>query len=497
VYHLVIPKTYIENGGFDRIDYLLFFDMPHNINLLYGFSLMGRSAESSHLISFAFGILTATALISFCRKFYSEISGWFAALIFITTPVVMLETNAALVDVAMAFFFCVCVYAVFLWWENARIGFLVLAAIIMGIIVGCKYQGIYCFGALLIVLLAVPPRDCAHFSSKHIISTIVFIVVTTLLIIPWLIKNLVFTGNPVYPNLYGLFGGKDWLPQISDQLNFWLQSIGMGRSAKDFLLLPWRLTVRATHYYSRFSGIITPFYFFTLPLIFFVSQKTRITFRLLLICLIYIVLWFLGSQQMRFLIPMLAILAIINGHILAQLFNKGKIINTAAFLAIVFLIVGFVSISADLSDVYLSGSYVSQAFGTGDRDEFLTNVRSIKVHPVIKFVNKSLPENSVILMIFENRGYYLEREYIADGAYEASRILLWFNVNMSPQETLSILNTRGITHILVNETYAKDYPGTVIGRFYPKYLEGFENFRKNYLREIKRADSVVLYEIII
>jgi hypothetical protein len=165
-------------------------------------------------------------------------------------------------------------------------------------------------------------------------------------------------------------------------------------------------------------------------------------------------------------------------------------------LAVIFLIVGFVSISADLSDVYLSGSYVSQTFGTGNHDEFLTNVRSIKVHPAIKFINESLPENSVILMIFENRGYYLEREYIADGAYEASRILPWFNVSMSPQEMLSNLARHGITHILVNETYAKDYPGTVIGRFYPKYLEGFEKFGKNHLREIKRSGSVVLYEIV-
>jgi hypothetical protein len=27
---------------------------------------------------------------------------------------------------------------------------------------------------------------------------------------PWLVKNLMETGNPVYPLAYSLFGGADW-----------------------------------------------------------------------------------------------------------------------------------------------------------------------------------------------------------------------------------------------------------------------------------------------
>ena len=32
---------------------------------------------------------------------------------------------------------------------------------------------------------------------------------------PWLVKNVCFTGNPVYPLAYNLFGGRDWTPALN------------------------------------------------------------------------------------------------------------------------------------------------------------------------------------------------------------------------------------------------------------------------------------------
>ena len=37
-----------------------------------------------------------------------------------------------------------------------------------------------------------------------------FLIGTVLAVGPWLLKNLVATGNPVYPLAFGLFGGRDW-----------------------------------------------------------------------------------------------------------------------------------------------------------------------------------------------------------------------------------------------------------------------------------------------
>jgi hypothetical protein len=550
-YHLVIPKTYIEHGGFARADYLVYFDIPHNVNLLYGFALAAHSPESAHLLHFAFGIMTAGLLLALGKRFYNETSGWFAALIFLTTPVVMLETRAAMVDVAMAFFFLAAVYALFLWWETGRARFVTLAAVFTGILTGCKYQGIYGFVVLLVMLLAVSARREKHFSLGHIRALIVFVIVSALIIAPWLVKNALATGNPVYPNLYGIFGGKDWSPQLADHLRLWLHSMGMGKGIRDFFLLPWRLTVRGAHSYSRFSGILTPFYFFSLPLLVFTflpgqpGRRTRITLRLLALFIIYLAIWFLGSQQMRFLIPALALLALVSGDIFAQVFKPAtaslkegespplrtgplachserseeshspvtnlpfkdhvslagisKIVSrrrqTGWLLALVFVFVGLISISADLSDVYLEGANISLAFGTGNRDDFLTHVRGVDVHPMILYINSSLPKDARILMLFENRGYYLTRSYIADGTFEVSRIIPWFSEAATPQETLEILKRRGITHILLNQTYAADYSGNFIRKFYPNFTAKFEIFRQSYLEEAKRIGNVILFKV--
>jgi hypothetical protein len=74
--------------------------------------------------------------------------------------------------------------------------------------------------------------------------------------------------------------------------------------------------------------------------------------------------------------------------------------------------------SYNFSQVKLNSSNIQMIIGPMTRDEFLdTRVRSKRCFDYIEQVTV---ENETILMLHENKGYYLDRPYLADGMYETS-----------------------------------------------------------------------------
>ena len=98
-------------------------------------------------------------------------------------------------------------------------------------------------------------------------------------------------------------------------------------------------------------------------------------------------------------------------------------------------------------------------------------------------------------MLFENRGYYLERGYIAEGTYEVSRICARFAHATSPAELRTFWKSKGITHVLFNETYWKGYSGDFIRRFYPDFEKNFNEFSRQFLQVVEERDAITLYEM--
>lgn len=501
VYQLTIPKEYVHAGGFVRLDYLVYFDAPHNINLLYTLCLLTANDVTARLLHFCLGILSAMVLFAICKRFYDTTSGWIAALIFLATPIVMTELRAALVDLGMTFFFLLSVYMILCCLEEQRRGLIVLAGVFSGMMLGCKYPAIYGLLTLLVMLIA---STCLGWrlaapSARRVMSPAqelgIFCFITVLLVLPWLIKNLLLTGNPVYPNLYSLFDGRDWSPELARHLSIWLQSMGMGKGIGDFLLLPWRMTVYGWYTYDRFAGIITPFYFFPLVLIPFAWRHTRLTLYLLLGVVAYLACWFLGSQQVRFFIPGLALLSIVAGSLIARSFGPEGYFKNPIVIVIVYAIIAGISLLIDPRDVSFLGQNLAVAIGHGNKEEFLEETCSVDIQPMVEYINKTLPEDAKILMLFENRGYYLQRDYIADGTFEVSRIVQMIATAESSEALYAQLKQKGVTHLLINTVYWNDYLSEFIRRFFPAFEEKLGNFKERYLEEVTRKRWATLYRI--
>jgi hypothetical protein len=72
---------------------------------------------------------------------------------------------------------------------------------------------------------------------------------------PWVIKNLLTTGNPVYPNLYSIFGGPTGRRSRSSPLEVAERQRRTARDFATYLMIPLRLVTDNRRFLAAtFSG---------------------------------------------------------------------------------------------------------------------------------------------------------------------------------------------------------------------------------------------------
>ena len=105
-----------------------------------------------------------------------------------------------------------------------------------------------------------------------------------------------------------MFGGPGWSAEVGEQFAAWQRSIGMGRDPIDYLLLPFRLLRHSGPGYARFDGALSPVWLAVVPVALGAVRSPRGR-RVLAVAGAMFVVWAAGSQQSRFLIPILPLIA--------------------------------------------------------------------------------------------------------------------------------------------------------------------------------------------
>lgn len=213
-YHLTGPKEYFLNG---RISFL-----PHNVYTNFPFltemlCLLGmvlrqdwfRGALAGQAVLMGFAPLTALGLFCAGRRWFGNNVGWLAATIFLTTPWTYRLAIIAYVEGALSCYLFLTLFAVLKAGDRAEKGdrsIFVLAGLLAGSAMACKYPGL---------VSVVVPMGAACLAMNGSVGSLWrrgfwYSTGVAITVGPWLLKNLIMTGNPVYPLAYGLFGGLDW-----------------------------------------------------------------------------------------------------------------------------------------------------------------------------------------------------------------------------------------------------------------------------------------------
>jgi hypothetical protein len=482
VYHLTVPQLWIEHGGFRAIPYNVYSNWPLNTELLYGLAMALQDHVLAKLVHFLFGVSLLVAVYGVTARVASRFAGLLAATLVLCNQVVLAEIRVAYVDLAFTLFF----FLAFLRlhealesrdWDRRD---LLLAGVLAGVAGGIKPTGWVaplCLG-LVLFLGSLRRRSGLRQVSR---SLLLFLAPAMLLLLPWLVKTWLTTGNPVYPFFYELFGGPEWSEELGRQFVEWQRGIGMGRGWRDYLLLPLRVILVGGPGYDRFDGQIHPLWLVWIPVAAWSARRSSLARRGLWVVVIYFVFWALTSQQMRFLIaalPLLSVAAALGIKELIQKAQPGRSrgwIKAAATLVFVLLIV-------QSGAAYAVGAWRMSA-------EYLRygpTLHEDVVPPVYRFINDELPAKARVMMVNTNLGFFCHRDYIADSFFEASQMRHLLQPASSKEQAAAILAGQGITHLLVD--------GRDLGILFPHSF--FELLKDTALAEVVYSSEDQRYAVL-
>jgi hypothetical protein len=228
---------------------------------------------------------------------------------------------------------------------------------------------------------------------------------------PWYIKSYLWTGNPVYPFFFDLFGGRYWTAEAArlyraEQLGF-----GMGHGLLAAALAPWNLTMHG----ARFSNLpqrplvytsIGPLFLALIAGLILLGRLDRRVKFLLTYSLIAFCAWFGLSQQMRYAIPLLPPLALCAGFSGSEIMRKLRR-ELRPFVA------GAVALACTVSlgtFAFVVADGIPAALHLEAEDAYLARTLD-GLHAMAGVVN-SLPAGSKVIMYGETRGFYFDTPYM-------------------------------------------------------------------------------------
>jgi hypothetical protein len=452
LYHLEGPRLFIEAGKIIPIldKWVTFY--PFTWEMIYLLGLGLGSDIFARLMHFSTLILLLLATYAFGKRFLPKSGGWLPAAILVGIPILPLLGNAAYTDMALALFQFLAIVLVVLWINEDRINLLILAGLMQGIVLGIKYTAFTGAVILIILILYTCNKNKELYPSKlQRIKPVLFFSITTLIIAsPWYIKNLIWTGNPIYPFLF---------PQNKTdpmQLQLWIDymnSFGVGRTWINYLLLPLDIFIHHEKFGTFMGRMDIPSPLFLSVFLYPAFRKQQsIKVRLMLDAFAWVTFgqflaWSLGVQQNRFLIPLYPGLSILVSSVFLSILHNNKL-RYVGKVTITGLVSGMILATLIFMNIYnniLKPAKVLLASET--KQEYLNRI--VGDYRGIEYINSQLPSNSKVMFLWDGRGYYCSKKCVPD----IDQMFLTAAVNNSAKigDLSRKLMEKGITHLFLSE----------------------------------------------
>jgi len=261
----------------------------------------------------------------------------------------------------------------------------------------------------------------------------------------------------------------------------------MGRDLLAMLFLPWNMTIRGNLGYPSFDGILSPLYLMWIPALIVARPLPRVTWALLLLSILSVGLWGWGPQQLRFFIPALPALSLVTAWAIERL---GARPGTAWLgRAALWISIGFFALFSARVLASTIPNQLPSVVGLETREDYLH--RRLQPYDMMVRASRELPAGAKLLLVWENRAYYLDRPCIADSFYEASWILQFLEKDQDGNLLADKLKKEGVTHVMVNVLLGKPF-----GRSYhPRVREALDRFVRERGKLLFEVNGLLLAEI--
>lgn len=294
VYHLGGPNHWILDHkiGPNLIKTNHFFYSGY-LRILFAIGLIFKDETVTKLIHFCFNILTCLTIFAMSERFIGKNLGILSCAIFFLIPYVGIVSYRSAMEMELSFFETLTIFSFIMWLVESKYNWLILSGINCGLAVGSKYTSFYCFIGILINILikTFSSEKKVKFILKNLL---IFSIPCFLIVLPWLLHNFIYTGNPLYPCFNKILGN------INTRWNA-TENIYTGWNLLTILKAPW--TISMGMYEESFLG---PTILLILPIFLFFKQKWSVIRYLFIYIIIYWFLWANNHRMfLRYFIPAL------------------------------------------------------------------------------------------------------------------------------------------------------------------------------------------------
>jgi hypothetical protein len=203
----------------------------------------------------------------------------------------------------------------------------------------------------------------------------------------------------------------------------------------------------------------------------------------------YLFWFFFASLEIRYLTPIFVTAALLGGFGLSQILNYMPRNNFLAPLQIVAVMA--------LTYILIANSPLIDLNFIRGRLDVVSNKISVKQYldsridaiPAFRTINQRLPLDAVVLLLpYENRGYYIDKQYI--WGHPANQRLIRFETFTNVSQLKDYLSSLGVNYILDNPTWL--FEG------YPRWKQDRQlmiELEKNCAIEISKEKSATLFKL--
>ena len=499
-HHLAVPKLYLQWGGIREIPDLIFSYYPMNLDLLYLIPLAFGNDILPKYIHLAFGLVTTGLIYHYLARRLDRWYGLAGAVFFLSLPIIVKLGITAYVDLGLVCFSTAALIGLIKWMENGlQVRYLVLSGVLCGLALGTKYNGLILF----FLMAAFVPLIHLRISPSGRPATALgrgalFAIIALLVFSPWLIRNLIWTGNPLYPLFDSLFNpdepSKRWALS-----HFLVRHFNYGESWCEIALIPLRIFFQGEDGNPKyFDGKLIPLLLF-LPIAAFIRNQGTSLQRQKRLLLAFSVLFLLFSffqtdMRIRYIspiIPPLVMLSIFGLQNLVALIRRLSNRWSAGLAAGGLIMAGAFGLGQNalyITDQFAYVDPIPYLAGKVDRDTYIE--RYIHEYPVIQYINGELPQDARILSIFlGNRGYYSDRAMVFDETHLKDAL----KGGTGPADMTETLKQRGFTHLLIRHDLFNQW---VENNFDSRQIHWLQSFFDQHLIRLSEAKGYGLYQLV-
>ena len=439
-YHLGALADYQRIGHIAFLPHNFYSNLPQLTEMLYLLATTMTSDIAAKMLHWLFGVLGAVAVFGVARRLWTRAVGLTAAALFYCTPFVQDLGQTARIDLATAFFATLGFGALVIGIEEEKRDLIWLSALCTGAAVATKWTAIPVVLLPSILLLAF---------QGNLRRIPAFCFVAGAMVVPWLLKNWLLAGNPVYPLFHHWFPNPHWTAQQAEVFSDKHSPTFGWAAVGQFFWFLWNYSFTET-------GAI-PLLLMTAPLVLLVLRFEPAARRAGWLVAGAYVSWFCFTfRPWRFLFPAFGIAAVVGAFAMDRL-SRDRMARLGLRLSVGLVILGSLATLAlnDLVDaenpdrVPPQMDFIQYTLGQFTRDEFIARMGKGVLEPVI-WMNENLPRNSKVLYVGEARLYYAQQPVLWSTTFDQHPLTAMSNEARSADELLAMLRAEGVTHVYVN-----------------------------------------------